>query len=88
MDQNVLQQLLKTLGGGPRLGILAHLKKRGSASVTGIAAAIHRSVPVTSLHLARLERTGVLKRIRRGLEVYYRISLAQNPIVRRILKEL
>jgi len=88
MDHADLQYLLKTLGGGPRLAILHHLKKKGSSSVSQIASAIHRSVPVTSLHLARLERTGILKRIRRKLEVYYRLSLVQNPIIKLVMKEL
>lgn len=88
MDHKTLQNLLKTLGGGPRLSILLFLRKTHGASVSDVASAIHRSLATTSLHLARLERAGILKRIRRGLEVHYRISLAQDPIAKLILKEL
>lgn len=88
MNHKALQHLLKTLGGGPRLSILLYLRKTRGASVSDVAFAIRRSLATTSLHLARLERAGILKRVRRGLEVHYRISLAQNLIVKLILKEL
>ena len=88
MDKQRLQTLLKALGGGTRLTILAELKKRRSASVSEIAQTIHRSLNTTSIHLAHLERLGIVERRRRGIFVFYRISLVQDPIVKQVLKML
>ncbi|HLC76033.1 MAG TPA: metalloregulator ArsR/SmtB family transcription factor [Candidatus Peribacterales bacterium] len=88
MDHRLLQQLLKAIGGGSRLGIVAYLRKHHSASVSHIAQVIHRSVTTSSIHLSHLERLGIIERRRRGQEVFYRLSLSQNPLVKNILKEI
>jgi DNA-binding transcriptional ArsR family regulator len=88
MDQQSLKKLLKTLGGGPRLAILAYLQKHRSASVGEIAQAIHRSHNTTSLQLSRLHNAGIIQRRRRGREVLYRLSLPQHPMTKQVLKEL
>ena len=88
MDHRLLQRQLKALGGGPRLTILAYLKKHRNASVGEIAQAIHRSPNTTSIHLSHLERLDIIKRRRRDRMVIYRLSVQQDPIVRRVLKAL
>jgi len=88
MRRRELHHLLKAISGEPRLAILTHLKKVRRATVSEIADAIHRSVPTASLHLSHLERLGIVMRRRRGQEVYYRLSLGQNPIVKQVLKAL
>jgi len=88
MNRRLLKHQLKALGGGPRLTILAELKKNRNVTVSEMARAIHRSITVTSLHLSHLERLDIIKRRRRGRMVIYRLSVQQDPIVRQVLKML
>lgn len=88
MDRQALQRLLKGLGGGPRLAILAFLKRRRSAAVGDTARAVHRSQNTASIHLSHLEHLGIVARRRRGRWVTYRLAVSQNPVARQVLKAL
>lgn len=87
-DLRTVQKLLKILGGGPRLPILATLKRRRNASVSEVARLIHRSLNTTSLHLSSLEAAGIIERRRRGHFVFYRLSTVQRPLVQQVLRGL
>lgn len=88
MGRRLLKHQLKALGGGPRLTILAELKKNRNVTVSEMARAINRSITVTSIHLAHLERLGIIKRRRRGRMVIYRLSVQQDPLVKHVLRLL
>ena len=88
MTHQLLQRQLKALGGGPRLAILTYLKKQQSANVSEVARAIDRSITTTSIHLSHLESLNIIVRRRRSREVYYRLSVPQDPVVRLVLKLL
>ena len=78
MERKVLQKKLKALAGESRLAILAELRRRGRASVSVIAHAIDRSMTTASIHLAHLERQGIIERRQRVREVFYRLSIPQD----------
>lgn len=88
LEQQRIQLQCKALGNDRWIAIVQWLKGSKHATVSDIARAINRSMPVTSQHLAQLERTGILKRMRRGNAVLYRLSTAQEDPAKTVLRML
>jgi Predicted transcriptional regulators len=65
---------LKSLAHPKRLEILAQLVKLGNANVTALQDATDLPQPTLSQHLARMQRSGVLLRTKRGTQVFYSLS--------------
>ncbi len=78
MEVKTLERQLKALANERRLLILKELKKRRTASVGALAKIIHISLKATSKHLAILKAAGMLETRKRGLAVFYRLSLDQK----------
>ena len=83
-----LERQLKALANERRLLLLKELKRGKSVSVSDLAQAIHLSLRSTSKHLAILASIGVVESRRRGMSVFYRLSLDQHPPVNQVLQLL
>jgi len=64
------------------------LKKRRTATVSDLRAALGIALPSTSQHLRILRNAGIVEDSKRGLNVTYRISLSQEEPVRAVLRML
>lgn len=65
---------LKSLAHPKRLEILAYLVCTQECNVTALQSITKLPQPTLSQHLARMQRSGVLVRKKRGTEVYYNIA--------------
>ncbi|MCR4281314.1 MAG: metalloregulator ArsR/SmtB family transcription factor [Candidatus Kaiserbacteria bacterium] len=74
MKEVELERQLKVLANRRRLTILNLLRKRKEANVSDISDSIRLSLTSTSKHLNMLERTGLVEKEQRSLNVYYRIA--------------
>jgi DNA-binding transcriptional ArsR family regulator len=83
-----VERRLKALASRPRLQILQYLKKHKTASVTDVAQAFNLSLATVSRHLLRLANLDIVVSQRRSQAVYYRISLAQDPLVAHVLRRI
>ena len=88
MDGKLLTRQLKALANERRLLLLRELKKGRSLSVGTLAKAIHLSIKATSKHLLILMGVGIVESRRRGMSVFYRLSLDQRPPVNQVLQLL
>lgn len=88
MDVKHLERQLKACASERRLLILKELKKGRSMSVGTLAKAIHLSLKSTSKHLRQLSALSIVESRRRGLMVFYRLSLDQRPPVNQVLQLL
>ena len=80
------ERVLKALANRRRLAMLEFLKKKGEASVSGIAAELKLSLKATSKHLALLAGAGILDKEQRNTNMFYKISrdlpvLARHTVV-------
>ena len=85
---NDKEKILKALANKRRLGILKYVKEQKQASVKDIAVAINLSFKSTSRHLVILSAAGTLEKEQKSLNVFYRISKNQNPIVAYVISLL
>ena len=83
-----LERLTKALANRRRLAILRYLKKHTGVSVTEIAEEIKLSLKATSKHLGILAASDILEKDQHGLQMFYRISNNQRPVVKNILSLL
>ncbi|MBU0458673.1 metalloregulator ArsR/SmtB family transcription factor [Patescibacteria group bacterium] len=83
-----LERTIKALANCKRLAIIKYLKKQGSSSVYDIAEAIDMKQQATSKHLRILEREGLLTRRKRGLLVFYRVTIPHQKEIRSIINVL
>lgn len=77
MEQQVYEiaaEKLKSLAHPKRLEILSHLAHMDDCNVTALQGITKLPQPTLSQHLARMQRSGVLIRSKRGTEVYYTVS--------------
>lgn len=79
MDYEAAAEKLKSLAHPKRLEILTQLVKMRNANVTALQDETQLPQPTLSQHLARMQRSGILIRTKRGTQVYY--SLADPSIV-------
>ncbi|TKB49230.1 metalloregulator ArsR/SmtB family transcription factor [Ferrimonas sediminicola] len=66
--------LLKGLADATRLKIMLLISREGELCVCELSAALDESQPKISRHLARLRSEGLLKDVRRGQWVFYRLA--------------
>jgi ArsR family transcriptional regulator len=78
-------RLFRLLGEPTRLRLLLLLAARAEVSVTDLAEAAGRSLPVTSLQLGLLRRRGVVTSRQAGKRVYYRLH---SPLVAGLLRRV
>jgi len=76
----------KALANKRRLEILKFLKTRHQATVGQIAKKIKLKLKSTSKHLGKLSEIDALMKEQKGLNVFYRLSRSQKPIVKNFLK--
>ena len=79
------ERYLKALANRRRLAILKYLKAKREAPVAEIADEINLSFKATSKHLAVLSAVDIVEKDQRSLQMFYRISVQQKPVVRRVL---
>ena len=84
-NRKKLEQQLRALANGRRLQILSELHRRKRADVTTLASLLQISQEGVSQHLAVLFAVGIVERRKRGLHVFYRLSLPQEQLVRKVL---
>ncbi len=74
LEYKELERVLKALGNRRRLAIVAYLKRKGEASVSGVAAELKLSLKATSKHLALLAAAGILDKEQRSTNMFFWIS--------------
>jgi DNA-binding transcriptional ArsR family regulator len=72
-----LRRALRALGDEVRLAIVRTLSSGGEMKVTDLAATLLISQPLVSWHLSALRRTGLVRKRRKGREVYISLDLAR-----------
>lgn len=65
---------LKSLAHPKRLEILSYLLGQEEYNVTALQNVTSMPQPTLSQHLARMQRSGILARHKRGTEVYYTVA--------------
>ena len=85
MNLVLLERKLKVLASTKRLQMLKEIKRRRSVTVSSLAHSIHLSIEATSNHLQRLARLDIVRPIKRGRYVSYRLKLHQEAPVKHIL---
>ncbi len=88
IDAKSLEKTLKVLANRRRLKILQLLRNKEEFSVGSIAESINLSYKSTSRHLAILYSAEFVDREQRSSEVYYRLSLRQDSIEKKMLMVL
>jgi len=83
-----LERHLKAVANKRRLAILNFLKKKKVATVGEIAENIKLSFTSTSKHLLILNAAEILEKEQINLQVFYKISNTQTPIVKCIISIL
>ncbi|HXF37607.1 MAG TPA: metalloregulator ArsR/SmtB family transcription factor [Actinomycetota bacterium] len=73
-DAGTAATLLKALADPVRVRIVNLLAQRGKLCVCDLQAAVDRSQPTVSFHLAKLVRAGLVRRERRGPWAYYALD--------------
>jgi DNA-binding transcriptional ArsR family regulator len=61
----------KAIADDSRSAIYSRVQKVGLATVSQIVKSFKLTQPTVSYHLSELSKTGLLKRIKKGREVYY-----------------
>ena len=84
-DLKYLEKILKALANQRRLAILKFLKSKKEASVGDIASEINLSVKATSKHLYILSSIDILEKEKRSLQIFYKLSNNQLPVVKQFL---
>ncbi|MCK4592044.1 helix-turn-helix transcriptional regulator [Candidatus Parcubacteria bacterium] len=87
-DLKYLEKILKALANQRRLAILKFLKSKKEASVGDIASEINLSVKATSKHLYILSSIDILEKEQRSLQIFYKLSNSQLPVIRQFLSYL
>ncbi len=87
-DLKYLEKILKALANQRRLAILKFLKSKKEASVGDIASEINLSVKATSKHLFILSSIDILEKEKRSLQIFYKLSNNQLPVVKQFLSLL
>ena len=64
----------KSLGVPSRMQIYKILKENNKIPVTKIAEIVDLTQPTVSYHLKEMEESGLLKRIKKGKEVFYELN--------------
>ena len=72
-----LRRALRALGDEVRLSLVRVLASGGEMKVTDLAAALLISQPLVSWHLSALRRSGLVRKRRKGREVYISLDLAR-----------
>lgn len=80
-----LRRALRALGDEVRLSIVRTLASGAEVKVTDLAVTLVISQPLVSWHLGALRRAGLVRRRRKGREVYISLDLAHY---RAILRQL
>ena len=80
-----LEKQLKALANARRLRILAFLKKEKGATVSTLARELRVTPFAVSQHLRILRSVDVVKYVRRGKYVFYRISIPQKQPTKNVL---
>ncbi len=88
MNERKLEKYLKALANRRRLAILSHLKRVSEANVGCIAREMGLSFRAASRHLLLLERVGILDKVQRSKEVFYKISRKLEDFIRVIIFQL
>ena len=83
-----LEKNLKVLANKRRLTIIKYLKKTKEAMVGDIANELKISFKATSKHLGLLFNADIVEKEQRGLQMWYKLSLNQNNIVKHISNSL
>ncbi|HLD86149.1 MAG TPA: metalloregulator ArsR/SmtB family transcription factor [Patescibacteria group bacterium] len=84
----VNERVLKALANRRRLTIVTILKRRRSATVGELAAALKVTLPTTSKHLAMLSTAEVVEYERQSLNVFYHLADDMPVIARAVIKHL
>ncbi|MCK4891639.1 MAG: helix-turn-helix transcriptional regulator [Candidatus Pacebacteria bacterium] len=87
-DLKYLEKILKALANQRRLAILKFLKSKKEASVGDIASEINLSVKATSKHLYILSSIDILEKEKKSLQIFYKLSNNQSPVVKQFLSLL
>ncbi len=82
-----LAQMFRILGDPTRLRILLTLKE-GEVNVTGLCEALQLPQPTVSRHLGILRMGGLVSNRRSGKEIFYSLSLPQQPRYARNLRSM
>ncbi|MEK9170146.1 MAG: metalloregulator ArsR/SmtB family transcription factor [Patescibacteria group bacterium] len=82
------EKIFKAFANRRRLAIISFLKKEGEAPVATIAGEIKLSFKATSKHLGILAAADILEKDQRSLQMFYRLSDNQKPLIKRILSNL
>ena len=83
-----IEKILKVLANKRRLAIILFLKQKKEAKVGDVADEIKISFKATSKHLAQLFNADIVEREQRGLQMWYKLSVKQNNIVKYISNSL
>lgn len=83
-----LEKTLKALANRRRLAILKYLKESKEAPVAEIADEINLSFKATSKHLGVLSAIDIIEREQRSSQMFYRLSVAQEPSTKYIISIL
>ncbi len=86
--EDALEHILKSVANRRRISILTFLKKYGAQPVSAIAQATGGTIQTTSKHLQILRDADIIIDRRRGMSVLYRLSLAQNELIKPLLRSL
>ncbi len=79
-------EVFAALASGPRLQILESLR-RGPVRCEEMLEVVGLSQPAVSYHLAKLERAGVLIKMKKGTRNCYRINGALEGVLMQCMKE-
>ena len=80
-----MERLLKAVANQRRLAIIRLLKNKNELTVSEISSAIKLSFRSTSKHLAVLLAMDIVEKEQRSVEVFYRLSVAQEPVIKYLL---
>jgi ArsR family transcriptional regulator len=76
LELTELRKMLRALADEVRLNIVHHLAGRGEVNVTEICQALNISQPLVSWHLTMLRRAELVRRRRRGRQVFCSLDTA------------
>ncbi|MBI2475953.1 MAG: winged helix-turn-helix transcriptional regulator [Candidatus Taylorbacteria bacterium] len=83
-----LERQLKAVANKRRLAILAFLKKKKVASVGAVAENIKLSFTSTSKHLLILSAAEILEKEQVSLQMFYKITNLQVPVIKYLISVL
>ena len=85
IEIKTMERLLKAVANQRRLAIIRLLKNKNELTVSEISSAIKLSFRSTSKHLAVLLAMDIVEKEQRSVEVFYRLSVAQEPVIKYLL---